>query len=222
MALQVIKFGGSSLKDSEAISQVLDVVSLHKDQLVVVLSAMGGMTDLLLSAAKAATKGDPVDEACDQFRQRHSEVINNLIADPKTKESLNKEVEVTTREFRDICTSLKTLQESTQGILDRTAARGERLIGSIFTGLLNERQRPARFIDATDVIKVRVEAGQSGPDLEETTALLKSKVQPHVQSQVIVIPGFIGSNSENQLVTLGRSGSDLSATVIGHGLKADE
>ena len=84
MGIQISKFGGSSVKDATSILQVKSIVSNTPKGLVVVLSAMGGMTDLLLSAAKNATNGDSVEEAISEFNKRHQKAIEELISDKKT------------------------------------------------------------------------------------------------------------------------------------------
>jgi bifunctional aspartokinase / homoserine dehydrogenase 1 len=222
MGIQISKFGGSSVKDATSILQVKSIVSNTPKGLVVVLSAMGGMTDLLLSAAKNATNGDSVEEAISEFNKRHQKAIEELISDKKTASFLNKMVDDTTNEFRNICKSLNNLREITPSILDRTASRGEQLMGTLFAETLKASGLNATYIDATEVIKVQKESGIYGPDLAASTVEIKKTVLPLLKDGVVIIPGWIGSNKDGQLVTLGRGGSDLSASVLGHALEAEK
>ncbi len=222
---QVTKFGGTSVQDAAALQRVLDIVDRHRAErppgLLVVLSAMGGVTDLLLGAAHAAVAGAPYTGAQAEFRRRHKEAAAVLLHDPERRADMDALVDQSADELGLICQSLATLREVTQRTLDRTAARGERLLARLFCAVAQERGLPAIYIDATDLIIVERREGASFPDLVATEARVAERVLPLLhQDQVVVVPGFIGTGPEGELVTLGRGGTDLSAAVLGHCIQA--
>lgn len=219
---RVVKFGGTSVQDAKAIKQVTHIVQNLQGPLVVVLSAMAGVTDLLLNAAQKAVKGDDFSSLIADFGDRHIKAVETLIQEPTTRKDLLKEIETSTKELEAICQSLVTLQELTKKISDKTVARGERLLAKIVTATIREQGLSATFVDATEFIVVKPLFGTLFPDLDGTARLVGQKIVPHLQSgQIVVIPGFIGSGPEKELITLGRGGSDLSATVVAHCLKAE-
>ena len=230
----VAKFGGTSVQDATAIVRVADIVTREQGRAkaqgagyVVVLSAMGGVTDLLLGAAKAATRGDSPaaswEDAVASFRRRHLDAVAALITGEKQRSELLAYMEQQTRELHAICASLAVLREATPRILDLTAARGERCLARLFTALLDQGHLAADYVDATEIIQVERHYGSPFPDLTATAAQATSKIRPLLaKGRIVVMPGFFGRGQDGELVTLGRGGSDLSATVLAHALSAQE
>lgn len=219
---RVVKFGGTSVQDANAIKQVTGIIGAMRDRLVIVLSAMAGITDLLLAAANNAVRGEEYDVLIADFHGRHMLAIDDLITKPETKVGLISEIEKSTSELKAICASLRTLGESTRKVLDKTVARGERMLARIVTAALEEQGLPAKFVDATELVQVEPHFGTLFPDLEATQARVERMVIPLLEAgKIVVIPGYIGTGPEGELITLGRGGSDLSATVMGHCLRAD-
>lgn len=220
---RVAKFGGTSVQDARAIEQAVSVIAANPNRLVVVLSAMGGVTDLLLKAAETAIKGEVDHEAVETFRRRHVEAAEALIKDEETRARLIHLIEQSADELGSICQSLKTLREHTPRVLDKTMARGERLLAQIVSAVLVERGVKAMYMDATELIQVERTFGSLFPSLKATSARVQDQLIPHLEAgRLVVVPGFIGSGPDDELVTLGRGGSDLSATVLGHALHASE
>jgi aspartokinase/homoserine dehydrogenase 1 len=219
---RVAKFGGTSVQDQSAIRRVADIVLADPKGLVVVLSAMGGVTDLLLGAADAAVRGGSWQEAEGTFRRRHLEAVAALLTAGPERDRLTTLVNGAADELGAICRSLSTLRESTVRTLDMTCARGERMLAQIFHALMRQHGIDAEYVDATELIKVDRQYGTPFPNLTATTAAVATRVIPVLAAgKLVVIPGFIGTGTDGELVTLGRGGSDLSATVMGHAVHAE-
>jgi aspartokinase/homoserine dehydrogenase 1 len=219
---RVAKFGGTSVLDASALAKVGAIVAAAPKGLAVVLSAMGGVTDLLLGAADAATRGGNTLDAQATFRKRHLDLVQTLVIDPGEKERLTKLIEASAEEFGAICQGLRTLRETTRRTLDTTAARGERLLAQIFAAYARSSLGvDAVYVDSPGFLKVERQYGSLFPDLAATTRGVAVQVVPHLKAgATVVVPGYIGTGPEGELVTLGRGGSDLSATVLGHALEA--
>lgn len=219
---RVVKFGGTSVQDHSAIEHVTAIVQASPQGLVVVLSAMAKMTDLLLGAAEAAVRGESYRDQQELFVSRHKSVTAALIKNTTRRRKIDQKIDAAGTELGAICHSLATLREHTPRVLDMTAARGERMLAQIFCEVLEERGIECVYVDAPRLIKVEKQYGMPFPDLKATTAKVETLVVPQLEkNKVVVVPGFIGSGPDNELVTLGRGGSDLTATVIAHSLKAE-
>lgn len=221
----VAKFGGTSVQDHRAIEVVIGVISglVANDPggLLLVFSAMAKVTDLLLDAAQTAVRGGDYYPAQETFRRRHHDAAAALLKEPGRLERMHQWIDQAADELGSICQSLATLREHTQRVLDMTAARGERTLAKLVCEVLQERGIDAKYIDATELIIVERQYGSLFPDLDQTTARVKAQVLPALdRGQLVIVPGFIGTGPGGALVTLGRGGSDLSATVLGHCLKA--
>lgn len=224
MSYRVFKFGGTSVQDAAAIARVAAIVGSDTKNLVVTLSAMGGVTDLLLGAADKAVKGQAYATEVETFERRHLACASDLLekgsAERVALEALIKE---SAAELNEICRSLTTLKEATRRVLDTTAARGERLLARIFCALMKAKGIDAVFVDATKFIKVEKQFGALFPQLDRCEELVQAELVPLLKKgTLVVIPGYIGTGPDGELVTLGRGGSDLSATVVGHALAAKE
>jgi len=217
----VVKFGGTSVQDHRAIEAVATIVQSNPRGLLVVLSAMAKVTDLLLEATQNAVRGGDYYGAQETFRRRHHDAATALLKDPKRLARIHQWVDQAADELGSICQSLATLREHTQRVLDMTVARGERTLAKLFCELMQERQLDAIYIDATELIVVERQYGSLFPDLDKTAAKVRSLVMPALaKGQLVIVPGYIGTGPDGALVTLGRGGSDLSATVLGHCLQA--
>lgn len=220
--LRVAKFGGTSVQDQAAIERVVAIVNELRPGMAVVLSAMGGVTDLLLGAADLAVKGADYKHLEATFRRRHHEAADALLKDPLGLGRMKALIDEASDELLAICQSLKTLKEATPRTLDLTASRGERMLAQLFAAVMSERGVDTLYVDATELIKVESQYGSPFPDLVQTQKNVEAKVRPHLEAgKLVIVPGFIGKGPDNELVTLGRGGSDLSATVLGHCLKAE-
>ena len=219
----VFKFGGSSLKDAAAISQVTSIINKEETPVIVIVSAMGGITDLLITTAKKAASGDlsAVDDAAKAFRDRHIDAMWELLKDNDESRDLYATIEKATTEFRSICESVGILREITDRTIAKTVARGERTMAKLVSLALKHQGTKAVYLDATDVIKVTPSPVGVLPITEKCDQAANTQIKPLVeQGNVVVIPGFLAEGPDKELVTLGRGGSDYSAAIIASSLKA--
>ncbi len=219
----VIKFGGSSLQDPSALLHVQAIIKSINPRPVVVLSAMGGITDSLLDGIKAATSGQDYQGIVQSFKKRHSDLIDSIVTNETLRSPLKKEVDHYSDELLALYKSLQVLGEISERTSDRIVARGEKVICQILGGMLASMELPAKIFDPTELIKVSNQFGSSFPNLELCRTKIRAQLQDALASNTIcIVPGFIGSDEQGNLVTLGRGGTDLTATILGYSLDAQE
>jgi aspartokinase/homoserine dehydrogenase 1 len=219
----VLKFGGTSVGSPEALYLALARVREAAPNVVVVVSAMNGVTDVLLTAARAAAVGESrrVNEAVAGFSTRHLEFVARVIQRKSARTSLESMIAASTTELAAICESIHVLHELTKRTLDYVAARGERILAAIFTAFLKEHGLPAASVDATDVVFTEHALDDLWPDLDRCQRAARRRLLPLLKSrQVPVVTGFIGTGPGGELVTLGRGGSDFSASLLARCLGA--
>jgi aspartokinase/homoserine dehydrogenase 1 len=224
----VMKFGGTSLGDGEAISRAVDIVIQtlkDKGQVVVVVSAMSGVTDTLLSAATSAAQGD-----AETFRRarwhlsdRHRLVLTEVIAHEETRLQLMEEVEALLSDFESLCRSVHVLGELTARGSDAVASLGERLTARILAAALRDRGERATAVEATKAIVTNGRHGSAAPLMDETREAAQARLMPLLAEGVTpVVTGFIAATKDGVTTTLGRGGSDSTAAILGGCLDSDE
>ncbi|MEO7158045.1 MAG: aspartate kinase, partial [Vicinamibacterales bacterium] len=216
-ALEVWKFGGASLADEHAIQRAATQIAGHRGPLVVVASALAGVTDLLLSGAHAAVAGDSATatRAANTFRNKHHTVAR-AIASGTRRERLMTSIDDATREYANLCKALEMLGHLEPRAQDLLVSRGERISAALLAAA-----RGAVFVDALDVVVTDGAHGGAAPDLPRTAQQARRILGPVIASgKVAVVPGFIGRAPDGSLTTLGRGGSDLTATLLARSLRA--
>lgn len=224
MALQVYKFGGVAVGSPEAIRTAAEHVRKAAPGVAAVVSAANGVTDLLLDAARAAMRRDRPSfmASAKKFELRHDELIDALIPNRKRAGELHALVSDSSHELRSMCESVAVLHELTPRAQDALVARGERLLARIFVAVLNEHGIAAEYIDATDIIETERRLGSLWPIFPRCERNAKKLILPILDGgRVAVMPGFIGSGPEGEVVTLGRGGTDFSAAILARSLHAD-
>lgn len=219
--LQVFKFGGTSVGSAEAIRLATGHVMDAAPHVAVVVSAMSTITDTLIDGVKAARTGDnaAVDRAALTFVDRHQRIITELVRDRELRDDLLEYAELLANEYRAIGQSVFVLRELSPRTLDAAVARGERLSCRVFAAVLADRGMQAKVVDATDIIVVKQQNGQSWPDFPAIAENAK-RVRAGLKGQILVMPGYIGRGVDGQVVTLGRGGSDFSAAILARALSA--
>ena len=223
MAYRVFKFGGSSLANSDCIKQVVEIIKSSPQGLAVVVSAMAGTTDTLEALARNACDGKRQGEAeqLSKLESRHKEVFDSLLPSV-SKAELSELLESNLDQLRSILTSLETLGELTPKVLSKTVAFGERLMARTLAAVLKDAQVSAEFVDAVEFLKLEKEHGIFVPDLKKSKQGVHDVLSPKLDSsKTIIIPGFIGEAPDGSVMTLGRGGSDYSATQLAALLGAD-
>lgn len=223
MKLDVYKFGGVAVGSAEAISIAADHVGRVAPRVAAVVSAMNGVTDMLLDTAQFAFRGDRAgwSAKAEQFEARHGDIIGELIRDKARGERLRQLVADASHEMRSMCESISVLRELTTRAQDALVSRGERVLARLFTELLCERGVEAEYVDATDIIITERRLGSLWPNFSRCERAAKKLMLPIIDSgKVVVMPGFLGRGPDQELVTLGRGGTDFSAAILARSLGA--
>ena len=227
MSLIVMKFGGTSVADAERIRQAAAIVQKHAErgnQVVVVVSALSRITDLIIAVLNASRAGNAaeMDAGLRQLRERHEQVLRALFQG-KSLEAVSAKVDGTLDRMREFCSALMLLRSATPQVTDVVLPLGEQMSAHIFAACLNELGAKGQFIDSAKVIVTDDKFGDASPDMEATAHVSSDMLRPLLRERRIpVVMGYSGATAGGQVTTLGRGGSDYSATILGAALGADE
>ncbi|NND16079.1 MAG: bifunctional aspartate kinase/homoserine dehydrogenase I [Eudoraea sp.] len=217
----VLKFGGSSVADATVIRQVKEIIAGTKAQLTaVVVSAMGGVTDLLIKSAMAASDGTSTyKEYLEEITLRHHSTLEEL---------LGEEQKATKSEIDQLLVQLKTLLEGatltgemTPRLLDKIISHGELMSATQINAFLVKEGLPSSYKDTRELISTNESFGNAQIIRKTTNTNCEKFIKEHA-SGVCVLPGFIGATEEGETTTLGRGGSDFSAALLAAGFGAEE
>ena len=209
-AMKIMKFGGTSVGSVDSIQKVKQIVESEKDSVIVVVSALGGITDQLIRTATMATRGDIAYEAeFDGMVRRHDEMIQQVIPSGNKKRTLEKKIHALLDELRDIYQGLYLLKDISSNMEDTVVSYGERL-SSLIVGALIEG---AEVFDSRSFMKTERKHNKHLLASEVSEQLIRDTFNE--LPKVSVVPGFISSDKFTGRVTnLGRGGSDYTAAVI--------
>lgn len=228
MSTLVMKFGGTSVGSAEAITQAADLVQEYAAQwqrMVVVVSAMSGVTDALIRSARAAEMSDDTTYRAiiSDLRSRHHDVVCQLLPQGGERVQLLATVDRLTDELSSFCYSVHILGELTPRALDAISSLGERINARTFAAVLRQRGLRSEAIDATQLIVTDDNFQNAAPLMEATRARVAERLRPLLDDGVIpVVTGFIGATEKGITTTLGRGGSDYTAAILGDCVDADE
>jgi aspartokinase/homoserine dehydrogenase 1 len=225
--LRIVKFGGTSVGDAPRIRKVVEIIrdAARDSDVVVVVSAMSGVTNKLVEAAAHSEAGnrEAVEMIFEELRERHRAVTGALIHSVPVRSRINHEVEQVFQEGERLCQGTALLRELTLRARDSISSLGERLSAPIVAAALAECGLSSEAIEATDLIVTDSCHGAADPLIDLTRTRCEVRLRPLVRQGVIpVVTGFIGATADGILTTLGRGGSDYSATILGAALDADE
>lgn len=215
--MKVMKFGGSSVADPERISRVMDVIErAHRDERVcAVFSAMKGVTDLLLDAAGEAAAGyDGYAGRINTVRERHLDSARTLCPDDV---ALVAQVEQLCDEVGDLLHGVRLVRECTARTQDLIVGFGERLNCVIVAAALAARGARSRYVDAREIIRTDDNHGSATVDFARTYELVRANLDG---DDLPVVTGFIAATETGVTTTLGRNGSDYTASIVGAGVEA--
>ena len=226
MSLLAMKFGGTSVESAERIRQSAQIVrdESRRHSVVVVVSALAGITDLIIETVNAACAGDREgsEEKLGRIERRHRQVVEELFGGDRRAAVMAAIGEVL-RELREVCGALLMLRAATPQVFDVALAMGERMSAPIFAAQLCELELDGRPFDSIRLLITNDNFGDASPDMEATTQLSRECLLPIVrQGAVPVVTGYRGGTAAGQPTTLGRGGSDYSATILGAALGCDE
>lgn len=219
----ILKFGGSSVQTPERIRAVVDILreyAARGTRLTVVFSAYGGITDKLIEAGKLAEQGrESYRELYREIAARHLSTVESLLRGEQLTEIRNA-VRLSLADLEDILHGVFLLKELSKRSLDYIASFGERLSAFTVAGHMAQEDLPVVFLDARHVIKTDATFGAAKVDFEKTNPAIQSFFKDIAQP-IVVTTGFIGSTDEDVTTTLGRGGSDYTASIFGAALDAE-
>ena len=225
--LQVMKFGGTSVGNAECIQRAAEIVAraARAAPVVAVVSAMGGVTNRLIEAAHASATGDvnAAGSLVESLKHQHDAATEILIADADQRAQLGAELHQIIEEVSSLCRGTALLRELTPRTLDAISSTGERLSARLLATALRELGVNSVAVEATDLIVTDNHSGRAEPLMAETRQRASAKLAPLLADGAVpVVTGFIGATVDGKLTTLGRGGSDYSATILGAALDAKE
>ncbi len=224
----VMKFGGTSVGSVDALVSATQIIQGAKkdwSRVVVVTSAMSGVTNLLLDSATFAAQGkvDTLSNAESTLREKHSAAADALIKDEKLRAETKAEINALILSFVDLCKAMAVLGEASPRALDAVASLGERMSLRLLTAIVNDARVKAQAVESSEFVITNAHYQNAHPDLKITTEKTRGILNPLMDEGIIPITtGFIGATPEGVITTLGRGGSDYSAAIIGSVLPADE
>lgn len=220
--MQVLKFGGSSVANAENIQKVIDIVahSARKDRTIVVVSALGGVTDKLIHCATLASTGDETfRQELKQVELRHIEAVRHLV--PVSNQSgVLSQVMKQCNEIEDICNGVFLLGELSLRTRDRIISYGELLSSKIISSAMSAKGLANAWKDSRELIITDSNFGQATVDFRHTNQEV-SHYFNNAKDTLFVMPGFIASDKHHSTTTLGRGGSDFTGAILAAALQAD-
>ncbi len=210
--MKVLKFGGTSVGSAENIKKVKRIVDSQKTDVLVVVSALGGITDKILTAANNASagKGD-FHKELKEIKTRHEEVIHELF---NGTGSIKYFVNELLDELEQILTGITLVGELTAKTLDRIAGIGERVSSHIVAQFIG-----AKRFDSSEIIQTDSNFGKATVNFEKTNQNIQNTFQDF--KGIAVVPGFISKNPKGEFTTLGRGGSDYTAAILSAALNVE-
>ncbi|HYE95454.1 MAG TPA: aspartate kinase, partial [Rubricoccaceae bacterium] len=220
----VAKFGGTSVGTPERVRRVVDLSMATPDgfRRVVVVSAFGGVTDRLLAALAAAERRTGEHRAIlDELRQRHAEAVAALARNDE-EETLTQQLDTLWAEVRDLLEGVFLLRECTPRFQDAIVSAGERASVPLVAAAFRAAGHEAAALEATAFVRTDDRFGEATVDFETTGRLVREAFDALPDGAVPIVTGFIASTPEGVTTTLGRSGSDYTATILAGALDAAE
>lgn len=220
----VMKFGGTSVQDPEAVRRLIQVVAAEPRPRLVVVSALAKVTDALLESARRAGRGDATaaGELVRALRERHR-AMAALVSAPERKAELLRDLDAAFGELESVVRALAVVRDVSPRSSDALVAVGELASSRIVAAALVDAGHPGAWLDARELLVTDDGHGAAAPDRAATDARLQQHARPLLEAgQVVVTGGFIGATPQGATTTLGRGGSDYSAALFGAGLRAEE
>jgi aspartokinase/homoserine dehydrogenase 1 len=206
--MKVLKFGGTSVGSAENIQKVKEILMGQDDDVIVVVSALGGITDKILSAAKMAAIGTGYFQAeLTEINTRHYQTIEKLFVTEKQAD-VKAKTTVLLEELERIIHGVSLIGELTPKTLDKIGGFGERLSSLIISEYIPE----SKWFDSSKLIKTNSDFGKAIVDFGQTNQLIQAAFASF--SGIAIVPGFISSNDAGEYTTLGRGGSDYTGAIL--------
>lgn len=218
--MKVLKFGGSSVANAEAIGKTREIVKATQGPLAVVVSALGGVTDLLLlTAAQAAAQQPEYQQTLATLENRHLETIRELTP-PARQAGVIGRVKTDLNTLETLLEGAYLIGETTPKLLDKIVSYGEILSSFLIASHYECEGLDAVFMDSRQLIVTNETYGNASVRMKESRAKIREGLTGG--NAVVVLPGFIGATAGGDTTTLGRGGSDYSAAILAAALGAEE
>ncbi|MBZ0278497.1 MAG: aspartate kinase, partial [Anaerolineae bacterium] len=230
MGTLVMKFGGSCIGTTPTLTQTLNIV-LHErhqwERLVLVVSALDGVTDMLIEAVDQAHLGDQrgYRRIAATLRTRHMALVGHLPLEKNERAALETDIDRLLFEMLNLYQGIAQSRNEAEARskYEATIGMGERLSSRIVAALLRQNGIPSVAIESTDLIITDDVVGSATPDLIQTQTRISQQLLPLLEHNIIpVVTGFIGATHSGRITTLGRGGSDYTASILGGCLSAQE
>ncbi|GAB4308271.1 MAG: aspartate kinase [Phototrophicales bacterium] len=223
-----MKFGGTSVGSPEAIQNVVGIVQAAYEQgnrVVVVVSAMSGVTDYLLESVRLAEKSDKWGylSLSQKIRDQHDEAINRLISPGVLRDQTHHRIQKLLEKHVELCDAINILGDATPRVIDSVVSLGERMSSKLVAAALKAHGLDAEALDAGKLLITDDTFQNAMPNWQETEKRVQEQLLPRLKSGIIpVITGFIGATPDGTYTTLGRGGSDYSAAIFAAYVDSDE
>lgn len=221
----VVKFGGTSVGDAAAIERAAGIVrGRMPGRPLVVVSAMSGVTNALLAISEQASRGHLVGavRGVEVLREKHLQALTDLVPDDAVVREVGAELSASFDDLARLAEALSVLGYCTARSQDAIAAQGELLSSQLVAAAFRARGIPAEFVDARQVMVTDDRYGRAEPQVDAIAERARERFQPILrEGRVPVTGGFIGATADGVTTTLGRGGSDYSASLFGAALQAD-
>ena len=220
--MKVLKFGGTSVGSAEALKALTLVVKQtlqEQEQMVIVVSAMGGVTNQLLKMAENAVLGKDFSDDLASLEKKHFLIVKELVSLQQQNQVITK-LKLYFQQLEDILQGIAALQELSAKTKDMVLSFGERCSALMISRILRTINENTEYLDASEIIKTDSSFGNAKVDFEQSNILIQDYF--NYQKDLTVVTGFIASNQNHQVTTLGRGGSDYTAAILGASLNAKQ
>jgi aspartate kinase len=223
-----MKFGGTSVGSPEAITNVVNIVKQavsEGQRVIVVVSAMSGVTDALLESVKMAVSGNKWGylSTAQKLRDRHEDALNVLIPPSSIREQTLAQIAALIEEYTELCHAIGILAEATPRVADAIVSFGERLSSRLVAAALAGHEVHAQAFDAGAFLVTDDRFQEAAPIWQDTQGRIEQSLMPIVEQGITpVITGFLGATRSGAVTTLGRGGSDFSGAIFAAYTNSDE
>jgi len=220
--MKVLKFGGTSVGSVSSIQTLINILKddTTRESSVVVLSAMSGVTNLLISMAEEAAEGKDFTAKLAQLEARHFEVVKALLDIQHQNPALTR-LKINFNQLEELLQGVLTLRELTPKTRDQVVSYGERCSTLMISKIAAQYFPEAIFVDASELVRTDSAFGNAKVNMELTEQLIRGFYTEN-KDKMLFVTGFIAGNGAGQITTLGRGGSDYTAAIFGSALNASE
>ena len=219
--MKVLKFGGTSVGTEEGIKAIIRIVEKDKNnQPIIVVSALCGITNLLTETAENASNGNSFTESVKKFEDTHFNLIRTFLKVPFQTPTFTK-IKLLINDLEDLLQSVAILKELSLQTKDLILSYGEKCSAILIAAILDQELNNVVSINASDYIVTNSQFGNAEVNILKTNENLE-RLKPLLNNKILVVTGFIASNENGQVTTLGRGGSDYTASLIGAALNVKE